>query len=164
MELNIEARFFDETDTNGFNIIAELPGTDLAGEVVLLGAHFDTEPGATGATDNAAGCAVMMEAMRILKAVGAKPRRTIRVALWDGEESGLMGSKAYVRDHLADITTMKLKPEHEKLSAYYNVDNGTGQDSRRVDAGQPGRCSADLPAVDRAAARSRRDHPRRPRP
>ena len=127
VELNVEAEFFDETDMNGINIVGDLPGTDLAGEVVLLGAHFDTEPGSTGATDDAAGCAVMMEAVRILKAVGAKPRRTIRVALWDAEESGLMGSKAYVRDHLADISTMKLKPEHEKLSAYYNVDNGSGR-------------------------------------
>jgi hypothetical protein len=127
VELNVEAEFFDETDMNGINVVGDLPGTDLASEVVLLGAHFDTEPGATGATDDAAGCAVMMEAVRILKAVGAKPRRTIRVALWDAEESGLMGSKAYVRDHLADITTMKLKPEHEKLSAYYNVDNGSGR-------------------------------------
>ena len=127
VELNVEAEFFDETDMNGINVVGEFPGTDLASEVVLLGAHFDTEPGATGATDDAAGCAVIMEAVRILKAVGAKPRRTIRIALWDAEESGLMGSKAYVRDHLADITTMTLKPEHEKVSAYYNVDNGSGR-------------------------------------
>ena len=127
MELNVEAQFYDETDMNGMNIVGELPGSDLAGEVVLLGAHLDSEPGATGATDNAAGCTVMMEALRILKTVGAKPRRTIRVAFWDGEESGLLGSKAYVRDHLADVATMKLKPEHEKLSVYYNVDNGTGR-------------------------------------
>lgn len=127
MEVNIETEFFDEADMNGWNIIGELPGTDLANEVVLLGGHFDTEPGATGATDDAAGSTVMMEAARILKAVGAKPRRTIRVALWDAEEAGLLGSKAYVRQHLADVTTMTLKPEHEKLSAYYNVDNGTGR-------------------------------------
>ncbi len=127
VELNVGARFFDEAEMNGINIVGELPGSDLASEVVLLGGHFDTEPGATGATDNAAGCTVMMEAARILKAIGAKPRRTIRVALWDAEESGLMGSKAYVRSHLADITTMKLEPEHEKLSAYYNVDNGSGR-------------------------------------
>jgi Zn-dependent M28 family amino/carboxypeptidase len=127
MEVNIEAEFFDEVDMNGMNIVGELPGTDLASEVVLLGGHFDTEPGATGATDDGAGSVVMMEALRILEAVGAKPRRTIRVALWDGEESGLLGSKAYVRDHLADVATMKLKPEHEKLAAYYNVDNGSGR-------------------------------------
>jgi hypothetical protein len=127
MEVNIETEFFDEADMNGMNIVGELPGTDLARQVVLLGGHFDTEPGATGATDDAAGSTVMMEAVRILKAVGAKPRRTVRVALWDGEESGLMGSKAYVRDHLADVTTMTVKPEHEILSAYYNVDNGSGR-------------------------------------
>ncbi len=127
MELNIDADFYDETEPNGWNIIGEIPGGDLAGEVVLLGAHFDTEPGATGATDDAAGCTVMMEALRILKAAGARPRRTVRVALWSAEEEGLLGSKAYVREHLADIATLKLKPEHERLSAYYNVDNGSGR-------------------------------------
>jgi hypothetical protein len=127
MEVQIETEFFDEADMNGMNVIGELPGSDLASEVVLLGGHLDTEPGATGATDDAAGCAAMMEAVRILKAVGAKPRRTIRVALWDGEEWGRLGSRAYVRDHLADVVTMTLKPEHERLSAYYNLDNGTGR-------------------------------------
>jgi carboxypeptidase Q len=127
MEVQIDTQFFDETDKNGTNLFGELPGTDLAREVVLLGAHLDTEPGATGATDDAAGCAAMMEALRILKAIGAKPRRTIRVALWDGEESGRLGSRAYVRDHLADVKTMTLKPEHDTLSAYYNLDNGTGR-------------------------------------
>jgi carboxypeptidase Q len=127
MEVQIDTQFFDETDKNGTNVFAELPGNDLASEVVLLGAHLDTEPGATGATDNAAGCTAMIEALRILRVVGAKPRRTIRVALWDGEEWGRLGSKAYVRDHLADVATMTLKPEHQKLSAYYNLDNGTGR-------------------------------------
>ncbi len=127
MEVQIDTQFFDETDKNGMNLLGELPGTDLATEVVILGAHLDTEPGATGATDNAAGCAAMIEALRILKAVGAKPRRTIRVALWDAEESGRLGSKAYVREHLADVATMTLKPEHDKLSAYYNLDNGSGR-------------------------------------
>ena len=127
IELNVDAQFYDETDGNGMNIIGDLPGSDLAGEVVVLGAHFDTMPGATGATDNTAGCTVMMEAARVLKAIGAKPRRTVRVALWDGEESGLLGSKAYVSEHLADVATMKLKPEHEKLAAYYNIDNGSGR-------------------------------------
>lgn len=127
MEVQIETEFFDETDKNGLNVFGELPGTDLASEVVLLGAHLDTEPGATGATDDAAGCAAMIEAVRILKAVGAKPRRTIRVGLWDGEEWGRLGSRAYVRDHLADVPTLALKPEHQKLSAYYNLDNGTGR-------------------------------------
>ena len=127
MDVHIDTQYFEETDKNGLNLFGELPGTDLPSEVVLIGAHLDTEPGATGATDNAAGCAVMMEALRILKAIGAKPRRTIRLALWDGEESGRLGSIAYVRDHLADIKTMTLKPEHEKLSAYYNIDGGTGR-------------------------------------
>src|SRR6185295_15980463 len=103
VELNVETKFYDETTPNGFNTIAEIPGTDLASEIVLLGAHFDSHPYATGATDNATGSGAMMEAVRILKAVGAKPRRTIRVGLWGGEEQGLLGSRAYVRDHLADI-------------------------------------------------------------
>jgi carboxypeptidase Q len=127
VELNLETKFYDETTPNGFNTIAEIPGTDLASEVVLLGAHFDSHPYATGATDNATGSGAMMEAVRILKAVGAKPRRTIRVGLWGGEEQGLLGSRAYVRDHLADVETMALKPEHAKLSAVFNSDNGTGK-------------------------------------
>jgi carboxypeptidase Q len=127
MELNVQTQFYDENEPNGFNVIADFPGGELSNEVVLLGAHLDSHQSATGATDNAAGCAVMMEAMRILKAVGAKPRRTIRIALWGGEEEGLLGSKAYVRDHLADIATKVLKPEHQNLSAYYNLDNGTGR-------------------------------------
>jgi hypothetical protein len=129
VELNIETEFHEEKTPNGFNVIAEIPGTDplLKDEVVLLGAHFDSTSGATGATDNATGSAAMMEAMRILKAIGARPRRTIRIALWGGEEQGLMGSRAYVRDHLADITTMTLKPGHAKLAAYFNSDNGTGR-------------------------------------
>ena len=127
VELNVETKFYDETTPNGFNTIAEIPGTDLASEIVLIGAHFDSHPYSTGATDNATGSGAMMEVMRILKAVGAKPRRTIRVALWGGEEQGLLGSAAYVRDHLADVTTMALKPEHAKLAAYFNSDNGTGK-------------------------------------
>jgi hypothetical protein len=127
VELNVETKFYDENTPNGFNTLAEIPGTDLASEVVLLGAHFDSHPYATGATDNATGSAAMMEAMRILKAVGAKPRRTIRIGLWGGEEQGLLGSRAYVRDHLADVETMTLKPEHAKLAAYFNSDNGSGK-------------------------------------
>jgi hypothetical protein len=131
--LNIEVRFDDPaadagaSGMNGFNTIAEIPGTDLATEVVMLGAHFDSHPYATGATDNATGSAAMMEAMRILKAAGVKPRRTIRIALWGGEEQGLLGSRAYVREHFADPETMQLKPEHAKLAAYFNSDNGTGR-------------------------------------
>ena len=129
VELTIDTKFYDETTPNGFNTIAEIPGTDpkLRDEVVMLGAHFDSVAAATGATDNATGSAAMMEAMRILKAVGATPRRTIRVALWGGEEEGLLGSRAYVREHFGDPATMVLKPEHAKLAAYFNSDNGTGR-------------------------------------
>jgi len=127
VELDVKTRFFDETEPNGFNVLADLPGSDPSGEFVLLGAHLDSVGAGTGATDNAAGTAVMMEAMRILKTVGARPRRTIRLGLWGGEEEGLLGSKAYVASHLADVKTMALKPEHQKLSAYYNLDNGTGR-------------------------------------
>ncbi len=128
VELTVETKFYDETETpNGFNTIADLPGTDLASEFVMLGAHLDSHPYATGATDNATGSAAMMEAVRILKAVGVKPRRTIRLALWGGEEQGLLGSKAYVREHLADVETMALKPEHGQLAAYFNSDNGSGR-------------------------------------
>lgn len=126
-ELDVETKFHDEADMNGFNTIADLPGTDLASEVVLLGAHFDSHPYATGATDNATGSAAMMEAVRILKALGIRPRRTIRLALWGGEEQGLLGSKAYVHDHLADVETMTLKPDHAKLDVYFNSDNGSGK-------------------------------------
>lgn len=129
VELNVETRFYDETTPNGFNTVAEIPGTDpkLKDEVVMLGAHFDSVSAATGATDNAAGSAAMMEAMRILKTIGAKPRRTIRVALWGGEEEGLLGSRAYVREHFGDPATMLLKPDHARLAAYFNSDNGTGR-------------------------------------
>ena len=104
-------------------------GTDpkLADEVVMLGGHFDSWHTATGATDNAAGSVVMMEALRILKAIGARPRRTIRLALWDAEEGGHLGSTTYVLNHFADPKTMALKPEHGKLAGYFNLDNGTGK-------------------------------------
>jgi carboxypeptidase Q len=129
VELRLDTTFYDETTPNGFNTIAEIPGTDpqLRDEVVMIGAHFDSMPAATGATDNAAGSAAMMEAMRILKTIGAKPRRTIRVALWGGEEQGLLGSRAYVKEHFADPATMALRPEHAKLAAYFNSDNGSGR-------------------------------------
>ena len=125
LEMNVENTFYDD-DLNAFNIVGELRGTDLAGEIVMLGAHFDSWHGGTGATDNAAGSAVMLEAMRILKATGLKMRRTVRLALWTGEEQGLLGSRAYVKEHFGDRRTMALKPDHAKLSAYFNVDNGTG--------------------------------------
>src|SRR4030095_16993466 len=125
-----QTKFYDEPPAgNGFNVIAEIPGTDpkLKDEVVMLGAHFDSVAASTGATDNATGSAAMREAMRILKAVGAKPRRTIRIGLWGGEEEGLLGSRAYVKEHFADTADMRLKPEHAKLAAYFNIDNGTGR-------------------------------------
>jgi hypothetical protein len=125
IELNVDNRFYDD-NLNAYNIIAEIPGTDKADEVVMLGGHFDSWHTGTGATDNAAGCAVMMEAVRILKATGLRMRRTVRLALWTGEEQGLLGSRAYVTRHFADRQDMKVKPEHAKFQAYFNVDNGTG--------------------------------------
>ena len=124
VELDVRNAFLDNQP--GFNVLAELPGTDKADEIVMLGAHFDSWHGATGATDNAVGSAIMLEAMRILKASGLQMRRTVRLALWSGEEQGLLGSRAYVKRHFADRDTMALKPEHAKLAAYFNVDNGTG--------------------------------------
>jgi hypothetical protein len=109
----------------GYNVVAEIPGTDKADEVVMLGGHLDSWHSATGATDNAIGCAVMMEAARILQAIGVKPRRTIRVALWGGEEEGLLGSKAYVKQHFG--TAENPKPEFFKFNGYFNVDSGTGR-------------------------------------
>ena len=126
LEMNIENKFHDE-DLNAFNVVGEIPGTDKADEVVMVGAHFDSWHTGTGATDNAAGSAVMMEVMRILKATGLPLRRTVRIGLWTGEEQGLLGSAAYVRDHFAVRNTMTLKPDHGKMSVYFNVDNGTGQ-------------------------------------
>jgi hypothetical protein len=127
MQLDVRTRFHDETDPRGFNIIGEIPGTDpaLRDQVVMIGAHFDSHHSGTGATDNATGSAAMLEAMRILKTIGVAPRRTIRIALWGAEEQGLVGSRAYVRSHFGEPGA--LKPEHAKLSAYYNIDNGTGR-------------------------------------
>ncbi len=126
LQVDDENTFYD-ADQNSFNVVAEIPGGDKAGEVVMLGGHFDSWHWGTGAADNAAGAAVMMEAVRILKATGVKLRRTVRLALWTGEEQGLLGSRAYVTQHFADPATMQLKPEHAKLSGYFNVDNGTGR-------------------------------------
>jgi carboxypeptidase Q len=125
LELNVQNRFFDDT-LDAFNLIGEIPGTDRADEIVMLGAHFDSWHAGTGATDNAAGSAVMMEAMRILKTTGLRMRRTVRLALWTGEEQGLLGSRAYMRQQFGNRDTMALLPGHAKLSAYYNMDNGTG--------------------------------------
>jgi len=127
VELDIQARFYPETTPNGFNTIAELQGSDLANEVVLLSAHLDTTHAATGATDNACGVAAMMETMRILQEIDAKPRRTIRVGLWGGEEQGLLGSRAYARKHYADRSTMQLLPDYRDFSVCFNLDNGTGR-------------------------------------
>jgi carboxypeptidase Q len=171
LEIDIASEYHAD-ELNSFNVIAEIPGTDLKDEIVMLGAHFDSWHSGTGATDNAVGCGVALEAVRILQSIGAKPRRTIRVALWTGEEQGLLGSRAYVSEHFGKAntptrggtegrpnpaasgngegagasqaigqtngreggqgggrrrTTYELKPDHEKISAYYNLDNGTGK-------------------------------------
>jgi len=128
VEMDVRTKFYNN-DSKGYNVIAEIKGTDkrLKDEVVMLGGHLDSWHGSTGATDNAAGCAIMMEAVRILQTLGVKPRRTIRIALWGAEEQGLFGSKGYVRQHFGDPATMQLLPEHEKLSVYFNLDNGTGK-------------------------------------
>jgi carboxypeptidase Q len=125
LEFDIQAKFTEPADS--FNITAEIPGTRPDSGFVMMGGHFDSWTGGTGATDNAAGAAVAIEALRILKVLGLKMDRTVRLGLWTGEEQGLLGSRAYVKDHFADPTDMKLKPEHARLSAYYNLDNGGGK-------------------------------------
>lgn len=136
LSMDIQSEYQSPNDGKEQNVIAEIQGTDLADEVVMFGAHFDSWHTATGATDNGAGSAVMMEVARILtdmiKETGVKPRRTLRLALWSGEEQGLYGSINYVRNHFAETEPggwipKALKPEHEKISAYYNLDNGTGK-------------------------------------
>jgi len=144
LELDVKAHFVDE-DLMQWDTIAEIPGTDKKDEVVMVGAHLDSWHGGTGATDNGAGSVVAMEVMRILKALNVKPRRTIRIGLWTGEEQGLYGSRAYVANHFAsrpepskeekdkpwflqkDKGPLTVKPEHAKLAAYFNLDNGTGK-------------------------------------
>ncbi|HZY40063.1 MAG TPA: M20/M25/M40 family metallo-hydrolase [Mucilaginibacter sp.] len=128
VEADIKTQFFTD-DEQGYDVVAEIPGTDknLKDQVVMIGGHLDSWHAATGGTDNAAGSAVMMEVVRILKAVNFKPRRTIRIALWSSEEQGLFGSRGYVLNHFGDPKTMQLKPEQARLSAYYNLDNGTGK-------------------------------------
>jgi carboxypeptidase Q len=152
---------WQDADPMGYNTIAEIPGTDLKDEIVMLGGHMDSWHSGTGATDNAAGCAVAMEAVRIFQSLGLKPRRTIRIALWSGEEQGLLGSRAYVAEHFGSLQnpatsaapatgganngmgggngngngngtapagpTLVKKPEYDKLSGYFNLDNGTGK-------------------------------------
>lgn len=145
LEIDVAARFHDD-DLKAYNTVAEIPGTDKKDEIVMAGAHLDSWHAGTGATDNAAGSAVVMEAARILKALGVKPRRTIRFVLWTGEEQGLLGSSAYVKQHFAtrpestdpeqkalperiraETWPLQLKPGHGKLAAYFNLDNGSGK-------------------------------------
>ena len=125
VELDLKVELNDAPEP--VNVIAEIPGTKKKDEVVMLGAHLDSWHAGTGATDNAAGSAVMLEAFRILQALHLPMDRTVRIALWSGEEQGLLGSRAYVRQHFGDPVTMQLKPEHARLSAYFNVDNGSGK-------------------------------------
>lgn len=125
LKVNLKTTYYDDDNGNAYNVIAELPGTDpqLKEEVVMIGAHFDSWHTGVGATDNADGTTTVMEAMRILKAIDAKPKRTIRVALWGGEEQGILGSKAWVAQHIAgDANAL----ERSKLNVYFNIDNGTG--------------------------------------
>ena len=149
LEFNVASKYHDQ-DLMSANVVAEIPGTDLKDEIVMLGAHFDSWHSGTGATDNAAGSAVCMEALRILQTLGLKPRRTIRIGLWSGEEQGLLGSRAYVSQHFAKRLgpeprfgggppaagasaepqappQFEMKPEHEKFAGYFNLDNGTGK-------------------------------------
>ncbi|HEY1270709.1 MAG TPA: M20/M25/M40 family metallo-hydrolase [Terriglobales bacterium] len=145
LELNVSNKFFDD-DPMQYNTVAEIPGTDKKDELVMLGAHLDSWHTGTGATDNGAGSVVMMEAVRILKALDVKPRRTIRIALWSGEEQGLLGSQFYVQQHFGSRPAMEdpemkgvptllrreagpvtIKPEQAKVAAYFNVDNGSGK-------------------------------------
>jgi len=124
--VDVDAEFYGPA-VDGINVVAEIPGSGRRHEVVMLGAHLDSWHGATGATDNAAGSAVVMEAMRILKALKLDMTRDVRAALWNGEEQGLFGSRGYVAKHFAEPVSMTLKPEHAKLSAYFNLDNGGGK-------------------------------------
>lgn len=127
MEVEITNRFINNTKV--YNVLGEIPGTDklLKNEVVLIGAHIDSWNGGTGAADNASGCIVMMEALRILKSLNIAPRRTIRVALWGGEEQGYYGSRGYVNKYLVDPDTKEHKPDYDKFAAYFNMDNGSGR-------------------------------------
>jgi carboxypeptidase Q len=127
---------YQKADQNSINVIGEIPGTTKKDEVVMLGGHFDSWQGGTGATDNGTGSAVAMEAVRILAALHKPMARTVRVALWGGEEEGLYGSQAYVQQHFAPRDTMKKTPEYDKLDVYYNDDGGTGR-FRGVSATSP---------------------------
>jgi carboxypeptidase Q len=126
LEFDIKAQFID-SPTDSFNVIGEIEGGRKKDEIVMLGAHLDSWHGGTGATDNATGSSVAIEAVRILKSLNVQMDRTVRIALWSGEEEGLLGSQAYVKQHFADRETMQPKPEYYKLDAYYNDDTGTGK-------------------------------------
>jgi carboxypeptidase Q len=161
LEFNIDNKVYPEGRTS-YNTIAEIPGSDKKDEIVMLGGHLDSWHSATGATDNAIGCAIMMEAARILKAIGVQPRRTIRVALWSGEEEGLLGSQAYVREHFGSFENPK--PEYVTLDAYLNIDSGTGHPRGAGVFGPPAAAAilrqtlapfADLGVVGASATRSR---------
>lgn len=128
LDVDIKTKFY-ANDLKASNVIAEIPGTDpvLKNELVIVGGHLDSWYSGTGATDNAAGCTVMIEVMRLLKTLGVKPRRTIRIVLWGGEEQGLIGSYNYVKNHFGNPATKELKPDQSRVSAYYNLDNGSGK-------------------------------------
>jgi carboxypeptidase Q len=128
VEMDIANSFMND-DKNDYNVIGEIPGTDknLKNQIVLIGAHLDCWHGGTGADDNASGCIIMMEAMRILKAIGFQPWRTVQIALWGSEESGLRGSRGYVTKYLGDPETMVTKPGYNNFSVYFNIDNGSGK-------------------------------------
>src|SRR5579871_5056805 len=126
LQFNVQNQIFED-QTDSVNVVAEIPGNSKKDEIVMLGAHLDSWHGGTGATDNAAGSAVVMEAARILKALNLHMDRTVRMALWGGEEEGLLGSRAYVKEHFADTATMKPTSEHDGFAGYFNVDNGTGK-------------------------------------
>jgi hypothetical protein len=125
LQFDIKTQFDPNTDS--FNVIAEIPGNAKKDELVMVGGHFDSWHYGTGATDNGAGSAVSMEVMRILNSLNLKMDRTVRMALWSGEEQGLLGSRAYVKEHFADPAVMKTTAEHDRLSGYFNIDNGTGR-------------------------------------
>lgn len=125
LSFNIKTQF--DNNTESFNVVAEIPGATKPNEIVMVGGHFDSWHMGTGATDNGAGSAVAMEVMRVLKSLNLKMDRTVRMALWGGEEEGLLGSAAYVKEHFADPATMKTTPEHAGFAGYFNIDNGTGR-------------------------------------
>ncbi len=128
LAVNIKGKFYTD-DTKGYNVVAEIPGTDpkLKAQVVMLGGHLDSWNAATGATDNGAGSIVMLEAVRLLDSLHLQPKRTIRIALWSGEEEGVLGSYNYVKNHFGNAETGVIKPEQATISAYFNLDNGTGK-------------------------------------